>query len=181
MPRISNLVETAVVGIDDFFPVSTSAGTRKARKRALFPRLGDLTAVLDTDINILNDFIPILDASDSLMKRVSVRNLVFGDYDNVSESDTFTLDPALHGGGRPVQLTGTFTTPTVFLDGNLAIDGTAYTLANFSSTDITVTPVTGSGVSIRTNGVSANGIVRIDRAATLIVSNGGGVAIFSGG
>ena len=179
MPRIADLTQATSFGVAEFMIIETSAGTRIVTKANALPRRSEIAVLAANEVNVDNDRFLLFDATDGLLKSISMRDSLFGDLNNQSETNDFTLDPNLHN-VRPVQCSGTFTTGNIQLNGNLSIAGCNFTIANFSDKNLTVVP--SNGVSLRVEGAAASGgLIRIDRMASIVVSNGGGVAIFEGG
>lgn len=178
MPRIEDITVATSWTVGEFMIVETTSGTRIITKADSWVRRSEVTALTADALSLDSDRVLLFDASDDgRLKAVSVRDIVYGNLQNESETEDFTLDPLLHI--RPVQCTGSFTNGIVTLDGNAAIGGCTFTLGNFTDADLTVTAI--NGVEMRVDGVAGDGVIRQNRIAAIMVLNGGTTAIFEGG
>ena len=178
MTQISALEEVTAFDTDDFFVIETDGGTKIIQVGNTRPLRNEFVEMTADDVNLDNDYLWIWDGTDNQPKRISVREIVFGNYSNEGESDDFTLDPAVHN-IRTIQCFGTFTTGVITIDGTVDNGGCDYIIMNTTTADLTVTGI--NGMTLFVNGISGNGTVRLRRAATITCNNGGTQAIFSGG
>lgn len=179
MPKISELPVATGFGINDLMVIETSAGTRAVTKVNSWFRRSEVPVLLADELNVDNDRFLVLDGTDGLLKASSLRDTLFGDLNNQTETNDFTLSRSLHN-IRPVQCSESFDTNTITLDGNGNVAGCNFNIVNFSDADLTVNAI--NGVSLRVQGSTAtSAVVRQNRIATIVVSNGGAVAIFEGG
>lgn len=180
MVTIPNLTEITQAASNDSLIIETSGGTRRITRANNFPRRTEVLLIEASNVNVTSDQIAFWDATDGLLKAMTVQEGIFGNYNALAIEDGFTLDPALHN-GRPLELRTTFTTPTVTLDGNINnLGGSTFFLNNFTPTNISV--ALANGIVMFVEGVSqATATIRENTSATIQVNNAGDEAIFSGG
>lgn len=177
---IGELTEIITLGSGDFLAVETSEGTRKIQRNNFMPGLGSFTVIDTDDVDILNTRIAVLDPSDGKPREISVRDLIFGNFQNRRETSNFTLTPGTHN-IQAVELDeeGANSVTEVTLDGNTTgIAGCDFYLVNMRASNIAVTA---NNITMNVDGVAADGVIRLYRAATITVKNDGTRAIFSGG
>lgn len=177
---ISALTEVTSADAGDDLVIETAAGTRRISRENVQLRRSELALLTPPEINVANDTVWLSDATDGLLKGVTLFNLIFGNFESLELTDTFALDPAVHN-VRPLELLGTFNTPNITLsDVTAGIGGATFNLFNFSTTDITVTAL--DSMTIFQNAEAASPVtIRENTAATIQVKNAGNEAIFAGG
>jgi len=177
---IPNLTEETNPSTTDDLIVETVAGTRRADLANLFPRRSQVPVITFDNLDVANDRVYFGDATDDRIKGVSLFDLLYAPLGVVVETDDFTLQPLTHN-IRPVECTTTFTTNTITLDTATANQGgCTYFINNFTTTSLVIAPA--GGMILFVNGTAAaNGIIRQDTSASVVVRSNNAEAIFSGG
>lgn len=178
---LSALTEATSAGNTDKLFLEAVGGARQISRNNLMPERGAFALLTDSDVDITNDRLWFLDATDGRLREISIQDLVFGNFQNVTETDNFTLIPGTHN-VRTVQLGENLpdVVDTITLDGSQAgLGGCDFLLVNFRNAAVTVTA--SNGVTLYVAGTATDGTIGARQAATVTVNNAGTEAIFSGG
>lgn len=177
---IPQLTEETSINSGDLVIVNTPDGTRFAQRNNLMPGRGAFPLIQTDQVDILNTRVTVLDPSDGRPREITVRDLVFGNFQNTREIQDFTLIPGIHN-VRAVELDedGANAVEVITLDGNSSgIGGSDFLLVNMRATNIAVTA---NNLIMNVDGVAADGVIRAYRTASITVKNDATRAIFSGG
>lgn len=173
-------IEALTAANGDFMVIDTPAGTRKIQRNNAMPNRGAFSLIQTDAVDILNTRVWLLDSTDGKLREISVRDLVFGNFQNRLETQNFTLTPGTHN-VQAVQIDEALpnAVSTITLNGNTTgIGGCDFYLVNFRAVAVSVVA---SNISMFVDGVLSDGTISPKRAATITVNNNGTEAIFSGG
>lgn len=176
-----SFVEAIELANDDLLFAETIDGPRGVKRNSAMPKRGAFSLISSDVVDINNDRVWILVASDGRLREISVREFIFGNFGNTPETDDFTLIPGTHN-VRPVQLGEALpdVVSTITLDGlQPNIGGCSFLLVNTRNAAITVT--TAGGITLFVEGTATDGSIAARQAATINVFNDGSGAVFSGG
>ncbi len=176
--RVLDLTEITDPAANDSLILERAAGgTVRVNPDNLVPSLGRFATLQPADVDIVNDRIRFLDATNSRPREISFEDLLFGNYGNKAEAANFTLTESLSI--RAIEITNPAVT-AITLDGNQAnVGGGDFIIYNFLAANI---QLTATNITMYVDGVSAvNASIRSRRAASIGIRNDSNEAIFSGG
>lgn len=179
MVTIPSLVEITQPATTDLVAIETGAGTRGVQRNNFLPRRFDIDDLTIGNLNTATDSLAMWDATDGLLKRTDMSNVLFGQFNNQDALNGFTLDPAQFG-VNPIECRGTFVIAEIALDGNTSgIGGSNFVIANYTTDDLTVII---ANIILFFEGASVpSATIRQNTLASINVRNDASEAIFSGG
>lgn len=173
---------TTMLGTDEMV-IQTGSGPRRITRDNAMPRRNNFPTFAAQDVNLANDFLWAWDGTDNAPYQISFLQALFGNFRNVflnSLASALTLAVDDHA-NRVLQLSGTWTDPTINLDGAASnIDGANFYFMNYTTDDFTLEAI--NGLSLLVDGASASSaIIRAGFPAAVNVNNGPNDCIFYGG
>lgn len=175
--QISALTEVTDTVLTDELVLETSLGTRRVDIVNILPQRSDFGSevtfaeLVADNVNTANDLFWMSDATDGSLAGITATEVLYGNYGNLSVTDTFTLAPATHN-IRPIECSGTFQAATITLDGSLGADqgGCTYYILNRTTEDLTLSA---TGITLYVDGAVENSAtIRENTTCSIIVSNG---------